>query len=88
MTKGAISKLADRLIQKSLVERDADPNDRRAHTLALTRSGRALVPKLAALADRNDETFFDVLAAKERDQLKRLLRKIVSTRELKTVPTD
>lgn len=88
MTKGAISKLADRLIQKSLVERDADPNDRRAHTLSLTRSGRALVPRLAALADRNDKAFFGVLAAKERDQLERLLRKIVSARELKTVPTD
>jgi len=88
MTKGAISKLADRLIQKDLVARNADPDDRRAHTLALKPSGRALVPKLAAQADQNDEAFFGVLAAKERDQLERLLRKIVSARELKTMPTD
>lgn len=88
MTKGAISKLADRLIRKSLVQRDADPEDGRAHTLALTRSGRALVPKLAAVADRNDAAFFGVLTSKERVQLDRLLRKIVSACELKTVPTD
>ena len=88
MTKGAISKLADRLVQKSLVKRDADPNDRRAHTLALTRAGRALVPRLAALADRNDEAFFGLLAAKERDQLERLLRKVVASRELNTPPTN
>ena len=88
MTKGAISKLADRLVKKRLVERDADPDDKRAHTLALTRPGRALVPTLAALADRNDKSFFGALTGKERDQLERLLRKIVSTRELKTVPTD
>lgn len=88
MTKGAISKLADRLVQKGFVERDAVPDDRRAHTLALTPSGRAIVPKLAALADRNDKSFFGALTDNERAQLERLLRKIVSARELKTVPTE
>lgn len=88
MTKGAISKLADRLVKKRLVERDPDPDDKRAHTLVLTRSGQALVPKLAALADRNDKSFFGALTGKEREQLERLLRKVVSARELKTVPTD
>ncbi len=88
MTRGAISKLADRLIDKKLVQRRADPGDRRAHTLALTRSGRALVPKLAVLADRNDAAFFGVLTAGERDQLERLLRKIVSVHELRSMPTD
>src|SRR5271154_2285075 len=36
MTRGAISKLADRLIAKSLLMRAADPRDGRAQTLALT----------------------------------------------------
>lgn len=88
MTKGAISKLGDRLVEKGLVERQANPDDKRAHTLALEPPGRALVPKLAALADRNDESFFGALAPGERDELERLLRKIVSHRELKNVPTD
>ena len=34
MTRGAISKLADRLIAKSLLVRTADPQDGRAQTLA------------------------------------------------------
>lgn len=88
MTKGAISKLADRLLEKSLIERRANPDDRRAHTLALNREGWALVPRLAALADENDEEFFGALASDERRQLKQLLQKIVKEHELTSVPVD
>jgi DNA-binding MarR family transcriptional regulator len=88
MTKGAISKLADRLLEKFLIERRANPDDRRAHTLALNRKGRALVPRLAALADENDEVFFGALASDERRRLEQILRKIVKERELTSVPVD
>src|ERR1700742_2574379 len=43
MTRGGITKLADRLIEKSLVTRTTDKSDRRWQSLALTPSGRALV---------------------------------------------
>lgn len=88
MTRGAISKLADRLIAKSLVARAADPEDGRAQTLALTAAGRALVPRLAALADANDAEFFDHLAPEDRTALFRILRKIVEKRRLKSLPID
>lgn len=88
MTKGAISKLSDRLIVKGFVERQPNPDDQRAHTLSLKPNGRALVPRLAKIADRNDETFFDALSATERRQLEQLLRKIVADRQLTNVPTD
>ncbi|RDJ04267.1 MarR family winged helix-turn-helix transcriptional regulator [Rhizobium grahamii] len=88
MTKGAISKLSDRLFEKSLIERHANPDDRRAHTLALNAAGRELVPRLAALADRNDAEFFDALTPDERQRLAKLLRKIVEKRELAGAPVD
>jgi DNA-binding MarR family transcriptional regulator len=88
MTRGAISKLADRLIAKSMLVRAADPEDARAQTLFLTPGGRALVPKLAALADANDAEFFDHLAPKDRAALLRLLREIVEKRGLKSMPLD
>jgi DNA-binding MarR family transcriptional regulator len=88
MTKGAISKLADRLIEKNLVEREANPEGKRGQTLALRPWGRALVPRLAELADQNDALFFATLAPSERDQLEVLLRKIVSARALTNVPTN
>ena len=87
MTKGAISKLADRLIGKALVERRADPVDGRAQILSLTAAGRALVPRLAALADVNDAAFFGTLSPEDRNDLERLLRKIVMDRKLTDVPT-
>ena len=40
MTRGAISKLSDRLVAKGLVARRADADDRRAQALALTGPGR------------------------------------------------
>lgn len=88
MTKGAISKLADRLLEKSLIERRANPDDKRAHTLGLNEKGRALVPRLAALADENDREFFGALAADERRRLSQLLRKIVKERALTNIPVD
>lgn len=88
MTKGAISKLADRLLEKSLIERRANPDDKRAHTLALNEKGRALVPRLAALADKNDEEFFGTLTSDERRRLMQLLGKIIEERELTNVPVD
>lgn len=88
MTRGAISKLAERLAQRELIERDNNPDDGRAHTLALTKAGRVLVPRLAKLADGNDAEFFAALAADERRVLAQLLQKIARQRQLTTMPVD
>jgi len=88
MTRGAISKLADRLIAKSMLVRAADPKDGRAQTLALTPAGRALVPKLAALADANDAEFFSHLSSRDRATLLRILREVVERCGLRSMPVD
>lgn len=88
MTRGTVSKLAERLTDKGLLARRANPEDARAHTLALTGKGRRIVPELAALADANDSEFFDHLAPKDRAALLRILRGIVEKRGLLTVPVD
>lgn len=86
MTRGAVTKLADKLIARKLVSREADAEDGRAQRLALTREGRALVPKLAALADANDAAFFGHLPAAERRRLEEAMKDIVRRRGLKTLP--
>lgn len=88
LTRGAISKLAERLERKSLIERSADERDGRAHVLRLTRTGRALVPKLAALADENDATFFAALPAADRAALEAILRRLAQAHDLKQSPID
>ena len=88
MTRGAITKLADRLIGKSLLVRTADPKDGRAQTLGLTAKGRRLVSELAALADANDAEFFGSLASKDHASLFRILREIAERRDFKSLPLD
>ena len=88
MTRGTVSKLADRLIAKGLLVRAANPEDARAQTLALTAKGRRLVPELAAAADANDSEFFGHLAPKDRAVLLRILKGIVEKRGLQSVPVD
>lgn len=88
LTRGAITKLADRLIDKALLARRASVDDGRAQTLRLTKEGRALTPKLAALADENDADFFGHLAPQERDGVERVLKEIVRRRGLSGAPID
>jgi DNA-binding MarR family transcriptional regulator len=70
---GAITRLADRLVAKELIDRATDPADRRSVTLTLTTKGRAMAPLLAAVADRNDDGFFAVLTPDQRRQFEELL---------------
>lgn len=88
LTRGAVSKLIDRLFQKGLVNRKEAGEDRRFQDVKLTAAGRALVPRLAALADENDEEFFSHLPVKERQALVTTLRRLVEANKLKTMPTS
>lgn len=88
MTRGAISKLAERLAAKSLLDKAGNKNDRRYQSLSLTAAGRTLVPKLAALADQNDAEFFEHLKPAQRAALEDMMKDIVKRRGLRAVPTD
>lgn len=88
MTRGAISKLGDRLVAKALVTRTADENDRRYQALAITAAGRALVPALAALADQNDAEFFGDLTTADRAAIMRIMQDIVRRRGVRALPVD
>lgn len=88
LTRGAVSKLVDRLLRKGLVTRTEADGDRRFQDVELTAAGRALVPKLAALADRNDEEFFSTLSTREREALVATLKKLVAANRLKQVPIN
>ena len=88
ITRGAVTKIADRLIAKTLVTRTASREDARSQMLALTRQGRALVPKLAAIADRNDAEFFGHLSPRERATIEDAMKDIVRRLGLKQSPVD
>jgi len=88
MTRGAISKLADRLAAKGLATRApaVRDDDHRYQALALTHAGRALVPELAGLADENDAEFFGHLERGERETIRRAMQEIARRLGLRSVP--
>lgn len=88
LTRGAISKLVDRLEAKALLARQAGGPDRRYQSIALTAEGRALVPELAALADRNDAEFFGGLDAPTRATILRAMQDIVRRHGLRAIPIE
>jgi DNA-binding MarR family transcriptional regulator len=88
MTRGAISKLVDRLVAKGHVVRAAGEDDRRYQTVKLASSGRKLVPTLAALADQNDAEFFGHLSPEQIAALTNTLKEIVRRRQLKGAPVE
>lgn len=88
MTRGAISKLADRLEEKSMLTRAIGKDDGRYQELTLTPAGRTLVPQLAMLADQNDAEFFGHLSREERATIERLMKQIVRKSGLRTAPID
>lgn len=86
MTKGAASKVVSRLEEKGLAQRRLEGGHTRDQTLALTAAGRALVPRLAALADANDEQFFGHLDPLQREWLMSSLQALVAHHQLKDIP--
>ena len=88
MTRGGVSKLVDRLLSKKLITRRERSDDRRFQSIALTAAGRRLIPRLAALADQNDEEFFHPLSAGERAALIAMMKKLVQAHGLQTLPTE
>ena len=86
MTRGAISKLADRLVARGLILRQGDALDGRVQALTLTRAGEALVPGLAALADANDAACFAGLSAEEQEALRALVQKLAEAQGLALWP--
>ncbi|HTO40447.1 MAG TPA: MarR family transcriptional regulator [Rhizomicrobium sp.] len=88
MTKGAISKLADRLLAKGLIVRSDSVQDKRAHSLSLTKDGRAKVPLLASLADHNDAEYFSVLTNDEHEHLLQTLKTLAERRGITSIPLD
>ena len=88
MTKGAASKVVSRLEEKGLALRQLAEGRAREQCLALTEAGKALVPKLAGLADANDDHFIDHLPAAKRQALTQAMQDLVRHHQLKEIPTE
>jgi DNA-binding MarR family transcriptional regulator len=76
LDKSSVSRMVERLVLRELVNR-SEGNDRRSLGLGLTAAARKLVPKLAKLADQNDESFFNSLPARRRHEFLATIRQLL-----------
>jgi MarR family transcriptional regulator for hemolysin len=88
LTRGAVSKLIDRLVNKGLVTRSESVGDRRYQEIRLTANAIKLVPKLSRIADENEEVFFSMLTASERKTLMKTLMKLAEFHKLHASPLE
>ena len=86
LTRGAVTKLVDRLLAKKLFTRSESTEDRRYQELKLTNAAKQLIPKLALLADANDEEYFSILTKAERKTLTKILIKTAEQNNLTKFP--
>ncbi|MFL5893580.1 MAG: MarR family winged helix-turn-helix transcriptional regulator [Thermoleophilaceae bacterium] len=78
LSLAAISRAADGLVQRGLVNRHEDPEDRRIKRLTVTAAGDELVGKIIRARLTGIEDFVETLSDKERAQLDKALAPILA----------
>ena len=80
--KSTISRAVTALLERELVERVANADDRREFRLRMTRKGKALYDELIPRLLRREQEILGCLSTQERKDLARLLGKIEQSLEL------
>ncbi len=88
LTRGAVSKIVDKLDAKGWIQTEAKEGDSRFRLLSLTRAGRRSLPILAEIADQNDARYFACLSAREKTTLRELLAKVTEHNRIQETPTE
>jgi len=88
LTRGAVSKVIDKLEAKRWIARSTKPQDGRVQLLSLTRLGTRILPELTEIADQNDRQFFEGLDPGERTTLRRLLGKLTELHQIRDMPIE
>lgn len=84
VTNRAVTGLVDTLQAEGLIQRQPDPDDRRAFRLALTRSGIDLLTRIDRLQGAVSEDAFADFTVEERTQFAECLQRVIRrTRDLR-----
>ena len=89
ITSAAASQLVDKLVQSGLIQREEDPNDRRAKRLNLTDKGRELIQRSMEERYRWVDQLAARLTPEERDKaIEALHIMIEAAKEMETEPAS
>jgi len=76
-TAAIVVATVNELVEKKLAERTPDPADRRRNTLSITRAGLRKLRQLETMVDGVQDELLAALSAAERDELTRLLTRVL-----------
>lgn len=82
ITTGAMTSRLDRLEQRGLIARQADPNDRRGVLIRLTVTGRRFAERAVRAVLAADEAFLAPLSGRQRETLAAALRALLLANEV------
>lgn len=88
LSSGAMTNRLDRLESSSLITRQPDPNDRRGLIIELTPKGKSLVDQAISLRLEEANEAVSSLDDSERQDLIRLLRKLLAAQEARPLTGD
>jgi DNA-binding MarR family transcriptional regulator len=74
--------ILDNLERRKLVERKANPEDRRLYSLHLTKDGGEILERIGKIAREHQDSLLSTLNAEERGRLTELLRRIAAAQGL------
>jgi len=87
ITNAAASQLVERMVRLGLLERMADPIDRRIKRLALTPEGHALAERLVVIRRKWMEQFTSSLTSRQRETISDALQVLTeAARNMETKP--
>jgi DNA-binding MarR family transcriptional regulator len=87
ITNAAASQLVERMVRLGLLDRMADPIDRRIKRLALTPEGHALAEKLVVIRRKWMEQFTNSLTSRQRETISDALQVLTeAARNMETKP--
>jgi DNA-binding MarR family transcriptional regulator len=77
LTKGQASRAAQSLVDQGFVRKEASATDGRGVVLSLTRKGEQTWRRVMQVVERRNDEIFGCLGAAERDQLGRMLDRLI-----------
>jgi len=82
MVPSRLVDFVDEMEERGLVERRADPNDRRRYALHVTEKGRSTLEAIGHVAREHSQALLAALSGEERQQLANLLQRIADEQGL------
>jgi len=78
MTNPTVTGILNNLEKKDMIRRCPNPHDGRSKLIVMTEKARAFAPQVDAIREKINESFIQELTEEEKEQMRILLRKIIS----------